>query len=350
MLSKRFKYSGKSILKLNKLQLYIKKKIEKEIEEDIYSFEKVPCCVCGGNNFEFLSEKDRYGLYTPIVICKNCGLIQMNPRMTQEAYNHFYNTEQKKLYVGRSFITDEYFKSQYDKGKRIFRYLQEKLKININNLNILEVGTGAGGILKYFEDKGNKICGCDLCSEYIDYGKKQYGLNLKFGTIEDIDMEYVPDIVIYSHVLEHVLNPIAELNRLKSIIDKDSYIYIEVPGVKYLKYSYDMNFLKQLQNAHVYYFTLTTLENVLGQAGYDLVSGNEIINSIFKVSSRNNENYKSDYDTTISFLRKMEFYRFLPTAYNLKRLITPTLINSLKKVGLHSVVKKIYYKIKTFLK
>lgn len=112
-----------------------------------------------------------------------------------------------------------------------------------------------------------------------------------------------------------------------------------------------MDFLRQIQNAHIYYFTLTTLENVLGQAGYDLVSGNEIINSIFKLSSRNNENYKSDYDTTISFLRKMEFYRFLPTAYNLKRLITPTLINYfLKQVGLHSVAKKIYHKIKTFLK
>lgn len=225
MLSKRFKYNGKSILKLNKLQLYVKKQIEKEIEEGIYSFEKVPCCVCGGNNFEFLSEKDRYGLYAPVVICKNCGLIQMNPRMTQEAYNHFYNTEQKKLYVGKSSITDEYFKSQYNKGKRIFKYLQEKLKININNLSILEVGTGAGGILKYFKDKGNKVCGCDLCSEYIEYGKKQYGLNLFVVTIENMDIKQTPDIVIYSHVLEHLLNPIDELIKLKSIVRKDSYIY-----------------------------------------------------------------------------------------------------------------------------
>ena len=226
MLSKRFKYNGKPVLELNKLQLYIKKKIEKEIEEDIYSFEKVPCCVCGGNNFEFLSEKDRYGLYAPIVICKNCGLIQMNPRMTQEAYNHFYNTEQKKLYVGKNIITNEYFKRQYNKGEKIFKYLQEKLRINIKDLNILEIGTSAGGILKYFKDKGNKVCGCDLCSEYIEYGKKQYGLNLFVGTIEDMDIKQTPDIVIYSHVIEHILNPIDELIKLKSIVNKDSYIYI----------------------------------------------------------------------------------------------------------------------------
>ena len=346
MLSKRFKYNGKSVLELNKLQLYIKKKIEKEIEEDIYSFEKVPCCVCGGNNFEFLSEKDRYGLYAPIVICKNCGLIQMNPRMTQEAYNHFYNTEQKKLYIGKNIVNDEYFKSQYIRGKAIFRFLQEKLKININNLNILEIGTSAGGILKYFKDKGNKVCGCDLCSEYIEFGKKQYGLNLFVGTIEDMDIKQTPDIVIYSHVIEHILNPIDELIKLKSIINNKSYIYIELPGVKYLTHSYNMDFLRQIQNAHVYYFTLTTLKNVLEKAGYDLICGNEVIQSIFKLSLRNNENYKSDYDTTISFLRKMEFYRFLPTAYNLKRLIIPGMISFLKHIGLYNMAKRIYHKFK----
>lgn len=40
MLSKRFKYNGKSVLKLNKLQLYIKEQIEKKIEKGIYSFEE----------------------------------------------------------------------------------------------------------------------------------------------------------------------------------------------------------------------------------------------------------------------------------------------------------------------
>jgi len=84
MLSKRFKYNGKSVLKLNEKQIRIKDQIEKKIEKGIYSFEEVPCCVCGGKNFEILSEKDRYGLYVPVVICKDCGLIQTNPRMAEK--------------------------------------------------------------------------------------------------------------------------------------------------------------------------------------------------------------------------------------------------------------------------
>lgn len=348
-LSKRFEYDRKPSISLNELQVRTKEQIERKIKEGIYSFEEVPCCVCGGRNFELLSEKDRYGLSAPVVICRDCGLIQTNPRMTQEAYDQFYDTEYRKLYEGKDNPTEEFFEFQYERGRRIYQYLKNSFKIDLINLKVLEVGTGAGGILQYFKEKGNEVYGCDLGSEYITFGKDKYNLNLQIGTIEDININLTLDIIIYSQVLEHILNPVEELIKLKSIVDKNSHIYIELPGVKYLTHSYGMDFLKQLQNAHVYYFTRTTLKNVLGKAGYDFCYGNEIIYSIFKPSlNKNNErNYESDYDDVISFLRRMEFYRFMPTSYNVKRLATtPTMISSLKRVGLYNAAKGMYHKFK----
>lgn len=108
-----------------------------------------------------------------------------------------------------------------------------------------------------------------------------------------------------------------------------------------------MDFLRQIQNAHIFYLTLTTLKNILEKAGYDLICGNEVIQSIFKLSSSDREpSYKNDYTTTISFLRKMEFYRFLPTKYNFRRLIMPALLSVLKYIGLYSLTKEIYHKFK----
>jgi len=341
MLQKRFKYDKKPVDSLNELQIKIKKQIEEKIKEGIYSYEKerIPCCICGGNNFETLSEKDRYGLYLPVVICKDCGLIQTNPRMKQESYNQFYDFEYTKLYKGE-IPTKEFFKDQYYHGKRIYHYLESNLGIKINNLRILEVGTGAGGILQYFKEKGNKVYGCDLGSEYIDFGREKYGLNLFIGTIDDIKESLHFDIIIYSHVLEHLLNPIDELIKLKSIVGKDSYIYIEVPSVKYFTRSYKMDFLSTIHIAHIYYFTLTTLKNLLEKADYDLVAGDEYIYSIFKSSNRDKEyKLKNDYYNTISFLKKMEFYRFLP-------IIMSILIRFLKCVGLYSFVREIYHKFK----
>ena len=36
-------------------------------------------------DIEKLSEKDRYGLFMPVVICKKCGLVQTNPHMTEDS-------------------------------------------------------------------------------------------------------------------------------------------------------------------------------------------------------------------------------------------------------------------------
>ena len=347
MLSKRFRNDKKPSINLNELQVVMKKQVERKIEEGAYSFENAPCCVCSGNDFEILSEKDRYGLYVPVVICRDCGLILTNPRMTQESCNQFYDVEYRKLYMGKDTPTEEYFRDEYHSGKWIYEFLENSLRSHLNNLKVLEVGTGAGGILYYFKKKGNFVCGCDLDSEYVEFGREKYALDLSVGTISDIDMPWTPDIVIYSHVLEHILNPVEELIKLRSIINKNSLIYVELPGVKYLIHSrcYEMNFLKQLQNAHIYYFTLRTLKNVLGKAGYTLLCGNEMICSIFKPSLNSNkkQDYESDYDEVIAFLRRMEFLRYFYTPYsNIKSQAMPVMIRSLKRAGLYNTAKWVY--------
>ena len=98
MLSKRYEYDGKPIWKLNSLQNEMKKQIDLKVAQRIYQFESVSCPICNGENFETLSQKDRYGLYLNVVICKQCGLIQANPRMTKKSYEAFYNCEYTKLY------------------------------------------------------------------------------------------------------------------------------------------------------------------------------------------------------------------------------------------------------------
>ncbi|MHA1335936.1 MAG: hypothetical protein ACTSPW_09300, partial [Promethearchaeota archaeon] len=148
MLEKRYKYDGKPIIPLNNIQLSYKKLLEEKINSKEYIFEKVKCVICNSSNFELLAEKDRYGLYVSTVICKKCGLLQTNPRMTQESYNDFYKKIYRKLYLGKEIPTDEFFKKQILHGKRIIEFIEKKTKMNISNKFIVEIGTGAGGILQ----------------------------------------------------------------------------------------------------------------------------------------------------------------------------------------------------------
>lgn len=106
------------------------------------------------------------------------------------------------------------------------------------------------------------------------------------------------------------------------------------------------DFLYWIQNAHIHYFTLKILKNIMKKPSYDLICGDETIKSIFKIASENNDNYKNDYDSTINFLKQMEFYRFLPTPYNIKHLTIPGIISFLKYISLYNIAKRIYHKFK----
>ncbi len=341
MLSNRFKYDGKPTIDLNELQVRMKKQIEYKIKEGFYSFNEVPCCICNGKNFEILSEKDRFGLYLPVVICKDCGLIQINPRMRQKNYNQFYKVEYNKLYRGRDAPTKDFFNSRYLRGKRIYNYLKNNLKINLSDLRVFEIGTASGGILNYFKEKGNEVYGCDLDPKYIEFGRDKYNLHLEIGTIENVVLPWTPDIVIYSHVLEHILDPVKELTKLRSMINENTIIYIEVPGLRYMKDYGHGDFLNWVVIAHVYYFTLTTLRNLMNKTGYDFLCGNETVYSIFKPFSNKKRNYEFDYENNynnaMSFLKRMEVYRN-------KYLTRLKIKGLLKHAGLYNMIKKVYHK------
>lgn len=352
MLSKRFKNDGKPILRLNELQWQMKNQIKEKVAEGIYSFEEVPCCVCGGKNFELLSQKDRYGLHFPVVICRDCGLVQANPRWTQYAYNRFYEIEYQRLHIGKDVPTDEFFKSQYQRGAQIYDYLSQSLGIGLVKLFVVEVGCGTGGILQYFKEKGNEVYGVDLDPQIIEFGKDNYALNIEVGTIDEVvKLDKSPDIVIYSHVLEHILDPVAEFTKLRSSMTNDSLLYIEVPGVNNFRKlkGYYGDLLRFLTIPHVYYFTITTLKNVLSKAGYDFICGDEVIHSIFRKSSlpKNTDfHYDSDYQSTIAFLRKLEFTRLLPSSYKLEAYFMRVAPKLLKAVGLYNFARSFYHRIR----
>ena len=351
MLSPRYENDGRPILKLNRLQREMKGEVERKVADGTYAFEKVPCPVCGGDDFDPLAEKDRYGLYLPVVICRDCGLIQTNPRMDQHAYNAFYNDEYRRLYVGSPHPTDVFFRRQYDKGRRIFDYLGTRgLLEGGREMRVLEVGCGAGGILHYFRKQGFLVEGLDLGESYIEYGRSRYQLNLSVGTVHDLDpsrLEDAPDLIIYSHVLEHILHPNDELQRIRGLASDDTLLYIEVPGVKNLMRSYDMDFLRMLQNAHVYHFTLRSLVNLLARNGFGLIDGNESINSVFSIAPDGQlpEAPENDIADAMAYLTNVERLRRIYPVPPYK--LHPKLMAAsvLKSLGLFDSAQSLYLKL-----
>jgi 2-polyprenyl-3-methyl-5-hydroxy-6-metoxy-1,4-benzoquinol methylase len=296
MLGSRYNYDGKAVIRLSDVQLGARTAFLRKMQQ-LYHLVDVNC-VCGSDCYEILSEKDRYGLPVTTVICKKCGLIYQNPRPDDDSLNDFYCNLYRKLY--ETSTISRFFDSQFIRGKRIVHWVYDM----IGHLpkKVIEIGCGAGGILKAFQNKGAQILGVDFDEAYINYGRSK-GLQLEIGGAGKVNQQNI-DLIIFSHVLEHFSNIQAELNAIRDLLSIKGCLYIELPGIFNLKqYSYD--FLKSLQNAHNYYFTLGTLKQVLGLYGWELEQGNEEIYSLFRYTGHRS-NISGNYYPEI--LRRLIYF------------------------------------------
>lgn len=308
MLLPRVKNDNIAELALNELQIKMKDQISQKVEKKIYQFEQINCPVCNHNDTELVGKKDRYGLFFSTNLCVECGLVYTSPRMNEEAYSQFYNDEYRKLYTGKTTATTTFFEDQKKKGQKIYHFLKSNHLISSDPISVFEIGCGAGGILDYLRDKGHSVQGIDLGREYLEYGKKEYGLDLEISTLSQFKPQKKYDLVIYCHVLEHIPDLKKELEGIKNIVDENTLVYIEVPGLKEVHKNYESNFLKYFQNAHTFHFTLESLTNVFQSNGFELILGNQFVRSVFRYTGKQSH-YQSDYKEIKKYLLTTESNR-----------------------------------------
>lgn len=349
MLHPRYSNDGLSIVRLNRIQQKARTSVQNKVTAGVYEFEEVHCPICSRNEFEQISEKDRYGLYMPVVICKHCGLVQTNPRMNQSSYERFYNSDYRALYVGTEAVSSNYFEDQRVQGVKIYQFLASQgILKDAGEQFILEVGCGAGGILYEFRERGHPVLGLDLGKEYLQFGQQHYGLDLHLGDLKSVTLDRSPDIVIYSHVLEHVLDINEELSFIANLLAESGVLYIEVPGLKNLETSCNMDLLRYLQNAHTFHFTLQTLSNLLAIRGFDVLYGDEQIRSI---AVRNpgaiSPDFTSDYESVSLYLANVEKKRKVSwcNPWIVKRRIRNVILSLLNSTRLLKPIRGIYYRL-----
>lgn len=310
-----------------------KNEIINKIISGEYIFEEINCAICNKRNFERLAYKERHGFNISIVICKECGLVQTNPRMTQKSYDDFYKNYFSNLQ--RPMSLDDYFQRQIIRGKEIENYYGVITGNKLKNKKIMDIGCSAGGIVKYLSDVGNDTSGIDLDKQYIEFGKNN-GANIKIGKIEDIKSNQKFDLIIYRHTFEHILHPLDELEKIRNICSNHTLVYIEIPSITNIQ-NYDQSFEKYLTIAHCYHYTLTTLKNMIHKAGFEYISGNNICNMLMKKGIYD-EHYKTDYNETVSFLKNLKFKK------STKRRIFDNVVKISHKTKLDPISKTLYRK------
>lgn len=269
-----WKNDGKSVVKINSFQKENIDVYNKKVEEFIYNFVENPC-LCGKSSIgdTVISEKDRYGIKCDIVLCENCGVIRLKERLDEKSTEEFYKNEYRAIYVGQELASEEFFQHQKNRGAVFLELVQSHLEIN-NIKTVFEVGCGAGGILSPFYDSGMSVSGCDFGEKYLSFGKNK-GFDLYQG---EIDSKKTPknsqDLVILSHVMEHLNDPLKVMPQIIEHIREGKYLLVEVPGIFDIKKTY-FNPILYFQNAHVYNYYYYYLEVFFKKLGLDVIYGDE---------------------------------------------------------------------------
>ena len=308
-----FHKKNQSCMELSVNQELIVQQMNIKISNNNFVFESISC-LCGKNTFDLIASVERYGIEQQTVVCKNCGLIQLNPRMSLSNYREFYESDiYRTLYEPKGIKSYTSFYSN-NTGQHIFNKINSNFSI-MKNQKVIEIGAGGGWNLIPFYNNNMDVMGLDYSQGLVQMGR-EYGINMIQGGLDKLDGKF--DIIIINHVLEHFINPLEDVKKIIEHLNKDGILYIAVPNI--------LNFsIGQIQNAHIYYFTPNLLKYYLSIIGLESVEfGSEEkihMSGIFKVN-----NYLS-IDITLNDC-KNEVYRMLKKISFKYNILRPLLVKS----------------------
>ncbi len=274
----RLKSDGHVTVPLDSVQMSALSEFKNDIKSGKVCFEP-NSCICGTANDIVIACRDRYGLDTRTVLCYTCGLMRVDPYMSEKSLRMFYKNYYRRIYSSSHVCNRDHFDAARDRGSAIIQFI-EKAGIELQGM-VMEIGCGSGGLLDAFQQRGCKVAGCDYGKSFSEYGR-QRNLPIEDGDWSTLTRHAPADMIILSHVLEHLRHPITELHGISSLLKQDGYIYVQVPGLFWLEHSYNTDIARYLQNAHAYHYCLESLDYVMSLTGFKRVAGDEVVNAIYR--------------------------------------------------------------------
>jgi len=227
--------------------------------------EYVECVFCKSNEYKLFKEIDGYCL----VKCRNCGLVYLNPRPSQQEIKEKYSAE---YHIKRLLEEEPKTTKEIEEGinKNIGR-AEEIVSQFGNKGKLLDIGCGAGFFIACLRRYGWDVSGIDISEWATEFARKKLKLNVFTGTVEDIQYNEKFDIITMYHILEHLPNSSRSLKKVSEIITNDGVLIIKGPNLgSFDRVWHGNNWYGFSDKSHLYYFTPNTYQMILERAGFSV--------------------------------------------------------------------------------
>ncbi|HEX8429505.1 class I SAM-dependent methyltransferase [Hymenobacter sp.] len=210
------------------------------------------CLLCSGSELVALPEFNK----AQLVQCKACDFVFCGPVPTPEELSIHYSWYPRNDDI--SPITIKRYNELLD-GFEKYRKTGK----------ILDVGCGNGHFLVVAKQRGWEVYGTEFSEEAVAIGIAK-GINMLEGQLDVAN--YQPesfDVITSFEVLEHINNPIDEVNKFKALLRPRGLLYLTTPNFNsVLRYYLKEKWSVIEYPEHLTYYTASTLKKLMAGNGF----------------------------------------------------------------------------------
>ncbi|MCB9891194.1 MAG: methyltransferase domain-containing protein [Planctomycetes bacterium] len=215
----------------------------------------VACPLCGTSEHRECFQKHEFSW----VRCTGCSLVYVTPRLTSEAIESIYDAGFAGKDASKPAPIDD---TSYE---AIFRTIERR----VGRGRLLDVGCFTGHFLAAAGRRGFEVEGTEICREAAERAREASGGTVHVGELSSLSLpEGTYDVITMLDVLEHLSDPLGDLERVLSWLRPGGVLYFETPNFDALA---RRRFGKRwcvFFPWHLTYFTNATLHELALRVGF----------------------------------------------------------------------------------
>jgi SAM-dependent methyltransferase len=222
------------------------------------------CFTCGNDKY-FVKLKPEF-CSTDNYLCMTCGLVFIpheHSSMKDYYKNDGYYVKSPNLSVRKIFVNKRILlKLAEERAQEMVRFF----KIDFSSKRVLSIGCGYGEDLYFLKKKFNCFVeGIEPSKIASGYGENVFDIKINNILLEEYFPKNKFDVIICSHVLEHVDDPIIFLKKIKKLLFPTGLFYVETPNILEPTGKFSLN--KFLYSEHLQNFSIYNLNLLLNKLG-----------------------------------------------------------------------------------
>jgi len=147
-----------------------------------------------------------------------------------------------------------------------------------SNSKVLDIGCSSGNFgYELVKRLGCIVDGVELDEKDSDKARKKlhrvFNINIETDNISVIKDTY--DIIYFGDVIEHLVDPVSALKRIKSLLNKNGKVVFSIPNMAFIGIRLDLldgnfNYTETgiLDKTHLHFYTKKEIEYVFNEAGF----------------------------------------------------------------------------------